>query len=135
MDQKSFLLWELLTQWTRSGYIWIRSTKLSLAGDIGARILYKGIVYLYAYLVIFFKLNVSDYPNIVGNPLIFYRMPYFWACQRLAGLSGLSVKGDYEIFIKQGGQTCWRHLADKVVDFLQTLYLRALLKFVTLCWK
>ena len=62
--------------------------------------MHKGIVYLYAYPVIFLKTNVSDCPNIVGDSLIFYRMPYLWACQRLTGLSGISVKGDFEIFIK-----------------------------------
>ncbi len=52
-------------------------------------------MYLYAYPVIFLKTNVSDCPNIVGDSLIFYGMPYLWACQRLAGLSGISVKGDF----------------------------------------
>ena len=81
---------------------------------MGARGWHKRGMHLYAYPVIFFKLKVSNYPKIVGIPLYFCRMPYLCACQRLAGLSGISVEGDFELIIKLCGQTCCLTLADKV---------------------
>ena len=47
--------------------------------------MHKGIVYLYTYPVIFFKLNVSDYPNIVGISLIFYRIALFMDLPEVGG--------------------------------------------------
>ncbi len=81
--------------------------------------MHKGILDLYAYPVTYFLSEVSEYPHIVGITQIFDRTQYLWGLRATKLRFRISVKGYFEIIMKESGPTRGRQVVVKVVELLR----------------